>query len=218
MTTLSANFNWVKPDPTEPADIRVINTLLDDMDTDIELIQNNLTSKIYKAAAYRIKRKWTYIGDGVSWALNEADLWEELWATEKYNAGEWTFSDAGILIFTSPGIYKITYQYTLPTYALTTTSGTVSIGLNDVTLGDQVARTKTYVKSVTSDGFGRTTMQAACYVWAGTGTDQCTVGTDYYFTVQNTSTAGAVNMIATPNDLLPWRSMFTLECVRKLAA
>lgn len=225
MTTPTTNYGWLKPNPTEPADIRVINTLLDAMDTSIKSVENTLQSNIYKAAQYRVKRKFTYSDDGFTAypvsAPDTQDLWEEFWVTDKYNAGEWTFPASGLLRFTAAGIYKITFNYTIPTYGSTTTSGTVSIGLHNTGTTNQVRRTKTYIRSNTCDNvtnFQRTTCQGAFYVWAGAGSDQCALNTDYDFRVQTMSSAGAVNMIVSVTDLLPFRPQLTIECVRKLAS
>lgn len=220
MTTPTTNYGWLKPDPTEPANITVIDTLLDDMDADIKAVETALGSKIYTMAQYRIKRKFTYdgaaAGAGVTSSLN--DLWEEEWRVDG-NTGNWVFPGSGKLQFTEAGIYKFGYQWTIPTLSQSVTSGTVSVGLHVVSSSNIVPRTKTYIRSNTTTNvteFPRTTCQGNYYIWAGPGSDQCLLNTEYYFSVQTTSTSGDVDMIITPNDLLPFRSQLTIECVRPL--
>lgn len=220
MTTPTTNYGWLKPNPTEPADIRVINTLLDDMDTDIKAVETALGSNIYTMAQYRIKRQFTYDGASSGGAVTSSldDLWEEEWRVDG-NTGNWVFPGSGKLQFTEAGIYRLSYQWTIPTLAQAVTSGTVSVGLKVLSSGDQVPRTKSYIRSNTTDNvtqFPRTTVQGNFYVWAGPGSDQCLLNTEYYFVVQTISTAGDVDMIISPNDLLPFRSQFTIECVRPL--
>lgn len=222
MTTPTTNYGWLKPNPTEPADIRVINTLLDDMDADIKAVENSLTSKIYRLGQYRLKRKINMGGSGsvsmVTSSLN--DLWEEEWLSAG-NTGSWDMQGTGKLSFSSPGIYKINYAFTASTYQLSTTSGTFSIGLYKSSDSSQVRRAKIYHRSNTCDNvtnFPRTTATGSVYVWAGSGSDQCALSTDYQFGVQHTTTAGSINMLFTPNDLVPFRSQLTIECVRKLTS
>lgn len=222
MTTPTTNFGWLKPNPTEPADIRVINTLLDAMDADIKAVENSLTSKIYRLGQYRLKRKISMGGSGTAFNLTSSlnDLWEEEWLSAG-NTGNWTFPGSGKLQFTAPGIYKINYLFTVATYQSSTTSGTVSIGLYTTSGGAQVRRAKTYHRSNTCDNvnnFPRTTCQGSVYVWAGSGSDQCLLNTEYNFAVQHTTTAGSINMLFTPSDLVPFKSMLSIECVRKLTS
>jgi hypothetical protein len=222
MTTPTTNYGWLKPNPTEPADIRVINTLMDDMDADIKAVSDTLTSKTYRMAQYRIKRKVTMTGDGTVWMATSSlnDLWEEEWVSAG-NTGSWDMQGTGKLSFSSPGIYKICYLFTASTYVSSTTSGTLSIGLYKSSDSSQVRRAKVYHRSNTCDNvniFPRTTMHGAVYIWAGAGSDQCALSTDYQFGLQNRTTAGSIAMLFTPNDLLPFRSQLTIECVRKLAS
>lgn len=222
MTTPTTNYGWLKPNPTEPADIRVINTLLDDMDADIKAVENSLTSKIYRLGQYRIKRKISMTGDGSVYMLTSSlnDLWEEEWVSAG-NTGSWDMQGTGKLSFSSPGIYRINYAFTASTYGTSTSSGTLSIGLYKSSDASLVRRAKVYHRSNTCDNvtnFFRTTAIGSVYVWAGSGSDQCALSTDYQFGVQHTTTAGSVNMEFTPNDLVPFRSQLTIECVRKLTS
>ena len=81
MTTPTTNYGWLKPTATEFADIRVVNTLLDDMDADMKTVETALNSKIYRLGQYRIKRKITMNGSGSVYMLTSSlnDLWEEEW-------------------------------------------------------------------------------------------------------------------------------------------
>ena len=218
MTTPTTNYGWLKPDADEAADINVLNTLFDAMDTDIKAVRDSLDSRIYSLGQYSVKRTFTY-GGGTSpntLVSSVADLWQEDWFSTG-NVGAWSFAGTGLLQFTEAGIYKVCYQFTLPSYGSGTTNGTVSLGMHDYGSGDLLPRTKTYHRSNTCDNvtnFQRTTCQGAFYVWAGLGSDQCQLDTEYNFSFQNYSTAGVINMISSPTDLLPFRPQLTIECVR----
>jgi hypothetical protein len=222
MTTPTTNYGWLKPQATEKANITVVNTMMDDVDADMKSVETTNSTKIYPMGQYRIKRKTTLNGDGNVDLLTSTlpDLWEEEWFAEG-NAGAWTFEETGNLRFTSAGIYRITYNATFSTYHSGTTSGTLSLGLYTNPAGAHVVRTKTYFRSNTTDNvtiFPRTTATGSFYIWAGSGSDQCALNTDYALGAQHTTTAGVVNMIFSPNDLGVFRTQFTLECVRKLTS
>lgn len=219
MTTPTTNYGWIKPDPTEPADIRVINTLMDAMDTSIKSVRDTLGSKVYRTAQYRIIRKITISGGAVVSKLTSTVTTNALWEREWYDAGNiggWDFQPWGDLSFSSYGIYKISYQLSITGYTSGTTSGTVSVGLYKKSDDSLARRTKTYHRMNTMDGFARNTIQGSFYLDVSPTTDQVLVSTDYYIGVQQHTTAGTINIIFNPTDLEPFRSQFTLECVRDL--
>lgn len=224
MTTPTTNYGWLKPTASEKANISVINTLMDDMDADIKSVSDTLQSKIYKMAQYRLKRTITLIGGGTVTYIRHTDVpyWETEWDSGG-NTGGWVFGAEGdgLLKFTSPGVYRINYQFTILSYQASTSSGYCSIGLYDDATTNQVTRAKTYVRMNTCDNvnnFQRSTLQASVYIWAGSGTDQCALNTYYKFGVQQHTTAGTIQLIFDPADLDPFRSQLTIECVRKLAS
>lgn len=217
MTTPTTNYGWLKPDPAEAADIRVINTLLDDMDADIKAVQDALQSKIYTIGQYRIKRKISVTGSGALYYLNSLtpDLWEEEWLATG-NTGSWTFPETGVLTFTSAGIYKINYSFTSATFQSSTTSGYLSMGLYLNTGGSLVARTEVFIASNTCDNvtiFPRTTVVGSVYV---STSSNISVGTEYKFGLKHTTSSGSINMLFNPIDIDPFRSQVTIECVRPL--
>lgn len=222
MTTPTTNYGWLKPQATEKANISVINTMMDDIDADMKTVETTNSTKIYPMGQYRIKRKITLTGAADVNLLTSTlpDLWEEEWFAEG-NAGGWTFEETGNLRFTAAGIYRFVYLFTIPTDTSSTTSGTVSLGLYTNPAVGYVNRSKTYIRANTTDNvtiFPRTTLSGTFYIWAGSGSDQCALNTDYAFGAQQATTVGTVNHIFSPNDLGVFRSQLTIECVRTLVS
>lgn len=219
MTTPTTNYGWLKPDPSEAADIRVINTLLDDMDADIKAVQDSLSSNIYPLGQYRLMKKEGLAGGGTVSLITstEPDLWSEDWYVPG-NTGAWTFPSTGKFQFTAAGIYRVHYSFTIPTITQAVTSGYSSIGIYDLS-SNQVKRAKVYTRSNTTDNvtnFTRTTLLGSVYVWAASGSDQCLLNTEYAIGIQQHTTSGTIQMNFTPNDILPFTAQVTLECVRGL--
>lgn len=222
MTTPTTNFGWLKPTAVEKANITVVNTLMDDADTDMKTVETTNATKIYPMGEYRIMREISVTGGGDIYRLVDINnpMWENTWYASG-NVGGWTFPGSGYLTFTTPGIYRVIYNFTLSTYGSSTTSGYASIGIYKRSDNSYVPRSKTYIRSNTTDyinNFQRTTLTGTFYIWSGTGTDQCLLNTDYYFGLQQHTTAGTIQMIFNPGDLGVFRSQLTIECVRTLAS
>lgn len=223
MTVPTTNYGWIKPSSTESADVRVLNTLMDDMDADMKSVSDTLQSKVYSAGQYSLSRKVALAGDSSMAPLTSlsAALWNTDWAVTG-NAGSWTFTDFGVLTFTSPGIYKMTLVMTTASVVGgTITDGLVGVGLTTNSGGVQVPRCKVVARANTCDNvnfFPQTTNIGSFYIWVGSGSDQCAVGTNYCLRTSRTTTAGNISVQFTPLDIYPFKSSFGLECVRKLSS
>lgn len=110
MPTTTTNYAFVKPDVGEDADVTVINSNMDSVDSNLKAVSDVAVANRDKAIACRYLNASQSLAENTEVNIGDGEVWTERFTSS--SGAQCAISAAGVVSFTTNGIYRIKAKVT----------------------------------------------------------------------------------------------------------
>lgn len=110
MSTTTTNYAFVKPDVGEAADVTVLNSNMDSVDTNLKSVSDIAVAQRDKAIASKYLNASQSLADATEVNIADGEVWTERFTST--SGTQCAVSTAGVVSFTANGLYRVKAKVT----------------------------------------------------------------------------------------------------------